>query len=127
MKIVNKSKGRPSRYLKRYAIEASKLCQLGAIDKDLADFFNVNMATINRWKKAHPEFKKALDESKFDFDSKIELALAKRAMGYDKDGKHYPADVKAIIYFLNNRKPTQWRSIVDKQPPGKMEILVTRK
>lgn len=48
--------GRPSDFLPEFVDQAAKLCRLGAIDRDLADFFDVSEVTINAWKKAHHEF-----------------------------------------------------------------------
>ena len=30
-------------------------------------------------------------------------------MGYDHNGKHYPPDVTACIFWLKNRCPDEWR------------------
>jgi DNA-directed RNA polymerase specialized sigma24 family protein len=35
--------------------------------------------------------------------------LYQRALGYDHNGKHYPADVTACIFYLKNRAPEEWR------------------
>jgi len=128
-KAVNKAKGvkpgQPTRYNKKYAKEAYKLCQLGAIDKDLANFFNVSLKTIDNWRKAHPEFLLALKQSKTDLNNKVVRSLYDRAMGYShtetktffKDGeifthdvtKHYPPDPTSLIFWLKNREPEDWR------------------
>lgn len=140
---VKKSKGgRPSKYLKRYALEALKLCQLGATDSDLADFFSVSEKTINTWKKKHSEFLQSLKSGKNEFDQKVEIALAQRAIGYShpdekifnnqgeilraQTTKHYPPDTTACIYWLKNRKPKQWRDKVEQEQSGEMNINVIR-
>ncbi len=33
--------GRPTKYKEEYAFQAEKLCRLGATDKEMADFFNI--------------------------------------------------------------------------------------
>lgn len=119
--------GQPTRYKKDYAIQAKKLCNKGFDDKELADFFNVCVATIYNWKLAHPEFLEALKGGKDDYDTRIVRSLAERAMGYshreDKifnNGsgqkpttvetiKHYPPDTTACIFWLKNRQPQDWR------------------
>lgn len=128
-KAANKAKGiksgRPTRYNKKYASEAYKLCQLGAIDTDLADFFNVTVKTIDNWKKAHPEFLRALKTSKASKDESVVKSLLERANGYSHkeskfmvvDGaieevetiKHYPPDTTSMIFWLKNRQPELWR------------------
>ena len=47
--------GRPTKYKEEYGEQAYKLCLLGAMDKELAEFFNVNEDTINTWKKRNKE------------------------------------------------------------------------
>ena len=56
--------GRPTKYKAEYAEQAAKLCALGAVDAQLADFFGVSEPTINAWKDKHPAFLKSLKESK---------------------------------------------------------------
>jgi hypothetical protein len=48
--------GRPAEFRDAFCSEATHLCRLGATDKDLAEFFEVDERTINRWKHDHPEF-----------------------------------------------------------------------
>jgi len=121
--------GAPSKYRPEMAEQAAKLCRLGATDKDLADFFEVSELTINRWKKAHPEFCKSLKSGKILADAEVADRLYRRALGYSHDAvklfnyegqivqgeyvQHYPPDTTACIFWLKNRRPDQWR---DKQP-----------
>lgn len=119
-------RGRPTKYKEEYCDEVFKLCVLGVTDKQIADFFNVDEATINRWKKSHPDFCESLKNGKERADAQVAESLRKRALGYDleetrldKDGeevtvsKHYPADVTACIFWLKNRRPDLWRDRVD--------------
>ena len=73
--------GRPSNYKPEYADQAAKLCRLGAIDRDLADFFDVSEVTINAWKKAHPVFLKSIKDGKSVADRGIAEKLIERASG----------------------------------------------
>ena len=120
--------GRPTLYKKEYAAKSEKLCALGATDMEIADFFEVDVRTINRWKGAHEEFCHALKVGKENADKRVERSLFNRANGYEHeetdirvvDGqivqteirKHYPPDTTACIFWLKNRKPAEWR---DKQ------------
>ncbi len=117
---------RPTKFKTEYIEQASNLCLHGFTDYQIGEFFNVNESTINRWKIKYPEFCKSLKRSKQDFDRKVERALAERAIGYSHEEthisnyqgkitktpfiKHYPPDVVACIYWLNNRQPEQWAS-----------------
>lgn len=125
--MVAKNKGgRPTRYKSEYAEQARKLCLLGAIDKEIADFFGVSVATLNTWKTAHPEFLESLKAGKQIADANVAQSLYNRALGYttketkiasfegritdtlDVD-KHYPPDPTSAIFWLKNRQPALWR------------------
>lgn len=130
-------KGRPSKYKPEYAKQAYKLCQLGATDKQLGQFFGVSEVTINAWKKKYPEFLKSLKESKDLVDSKVERSLFERATGYEfredkvigtgenerKETfiKRYPPDSVACIFWLKNRQPTKWKDKQHVEHEGKIE------
>ena len=43
--------GRPTKYEEEYNEQAYKLCLLGATDKEIGDFFNVDERTINNWNR----------------------------------------------------------------------------
>lgn len=117
--------GRPSKYKQEYAEQAKKLCLLGATDAKLADFFEVDEATINRWKHDFPDFCKSLKAGKMQADAEIAESLFNRARGYvapDLDikmyegeiietpyMKHYPPDATSMIFWLKNRQPDLWR------------------
>ena len=122
-------RGRPSKYKPEFASQASKLCSLGATDRDLADFFEVTEQTLNNWKGAHPEFFESLKLAKEEADKRVEQSLYRRALGYSHDAVHvsnyqgeitltpiverYPPDTAACIFWLKNRKPDQWRDKTD--------------
>lgn len=120
--------GRPTKYKEEFAKQAEKICLLGATDEFLADYFDVEVSTLNNWKKAHPEFLESLKKGKADADLKVAESLFGRAVGYshpeekvfNNQGeilthntvKHYAPDPTAAIFWLKNRQPKQWR---DKQ------------
>lgn len=133
--------GRPTKYLPEYCEDAYKLCLLGATDKELADFFDVNEDTIHEWKLVYPKFSESLKEGKVKADSKVAEKLHSRAMGYEwdeivpikvkevkyKDGRRVsekenivlttvhkvvPPDATSALFWLKNRKSSVWR---DKQ------------
>lgn len=121
--------GRPTKYKPEYASQAGKLCELGATDAHLADFFQVTISTINQWKIQFPEFSESLKKYKEKADDMIEQSLYRRAMGYEHDEvdirvaegkivqtpirKYYPPDTTAMIFWLKNRKKAEWRDKVD--------------
>ena len=132
--------GRPTKYKEEFTEQAYKLCLLGATDKDMADFFDVDEATINRWKQSYPEFCKSLKEGKQQADAVIASRLFQRAFGYshpedkifNNNGKplivstvkHYAPDTTAAIFWLKNRQPDKWRDRVETQHSGVIVNLI---
>lgn len=141
-KKAAKKVGRPTKFQKAFCSQAAKLCGLGAIDKDLAEFFEVNEDTINEWKKVHPEFSESLKEAKEALDAKVERSLFERATGYSHPDtkfatfegtisdsqeftKHIPPDTTAAIFWLKNRQPTKWRDKFDHEIEFEGEVKFT--
>lgn len=130
--------GRPTKYLPEYNTQVVKLCLLGATDKDLASFFEVEESTINNWKLEHPEFLESLKEGKEKADATVADRLFKRATGYEHDDvdikmfegdiiktdliKHYPPDTAAAIFWLKNRRPDLWRDKQEHNISGELKI-----
>lgn len=119
--------GRPSLYDPAFAEDAVKLCQLGATDIELADFFGVNVSTLYRWQIQYTEFCKALKIGKEAADARVERSLFAKATGYSYPAvkimsyegsvieapyrEHVPPDTTAAIFWLKNRKPAEWRDL----------------
>lgn len=119
---------RPSKYKPEFAIQAAKLCKLGASDADLADFFGVTTVTIWRWSGQHSAFCSALKIAKEFADQKVARSLYQKAIGYEYDAvkifqyegqpvivpyrEKVAPDTTACIFWLKNRQRDQWR---DKQ------------
>ena len=134
-KRVKKKNGRPTKFKPEYKEQVYKLCLLGATDKDMADFFNVREATINRWKKLKG-FCESIKRGKIDADANVAKSLYKRACGYEHpedkifctDGdvttvettKHYPPDTAACIIWLKNRDPDRWKDRKDVNLSGEV-------
>ena len=139
--------GRPTRYKSEYALQAEKLCKLGATDVQLSDFFGVSEVTINAWKKAHPIFLKSLKAGKDFNDDDVEQSLYKRAIGgheiiettEESEGdkvtktktvtKIMQGSDTAAIFWLKNRRPDKWRAQpenegLDDKPIQKIQIEV---
>lgn len=118
-----KKGGRPSKYRDEFAGQAFQLCLLGATDAELATFFDVSESTLNNWKAAHPAFLESLKEGKLEADAMVAERLFRLATGYDYSEqvavgakgivvtvqRHQPPHPTAAIFWLKNRRPTQWR------------------
>jgi hypothetical protein len=122
--------GRPSEFNAEYIEQAAKLCALGATDDEMADFFGVHRSTIYRWKLDHPEFCDAIKSAKEAADERVERSLYQKATGYQyteqqaikikleqyreevevvEVERHSPADTTAAIFWLKNRRKSEWR------------------
>lgn len=128
--------GRPSAYRPEFVTQAEKLCALGATDIEIADFFEVNVSTIYRWKNEHPDFCDAIKVAKTIADDRVERSLFQKATGYEQDevkifmpsnaaapvyapfrAKVAP-DTTACIFWLKNRQPEKWRDRVQQEISG---------
>lgn len=133
--------GRPSSFREEFIEQTQKLCALGAVDEEIADFFDVSPRTLNRWKTTQPEFVQALKRGKDVSDDRVEDSLYHRALPreveeeqaiklkkvtYGENGKrlmeeerveivkvrkYMPPDTTAMIFWLKNRRPNDWRDV----------------
>lgn len=106
--------GRPSKYKPEYVEQAKALCHMGATVEEMADFFDISIDTIYGWQRKHPEFSEAIKDWKKYADDRVEQSLYRKALGYDKDGKHYPGSDTAAIFWLKNRKSREWRDVKER-------------
>ena len=144
--------GRPSKYKEEYAEQAYKLCLLGHTDEELAQFFEIAKSTLYEWKLEYPDFSDSIKKGKEIADMDVAVKLLERAKGatvmrqqaikmkdtiYSNDGKkiseeerievvdlvHQEApDTTALIFWLKNRKSSQWKDKQDIQHSGKVEV-----
>lgn len=122
--------GRPTEYRDEFAGQAEKLCQLGATDSELADFFGVSVRTVHRWKHDYEEFCHSIKAGKDHADERVVRSLYQKATGYDfveeqaikvkleqhkeevqvvEVRRHAPAETPAAIFWLKNRRKDDWR------------------
>jgi hypothetical protein len=138
--------GAPSKYSPAYCDQVEKLCKLGATDKEIADFFEVDERTINNWKKEHPEFFQSVKRGKTLADANIADRLYQRAMGFEHESeeikvvslgsgegssiervpvrKIYPPDATAAIFWLKNRQPDKWRDKKDVGLTTEFDVII---
>jgi hypothetical protein len=124
--MANKA-GRPKLFRPEFVSQAQKLCLLGATDIEIADFFEIHVATLYRWKAQYEEFCEALKSGKTAADERVERSLYHRATGYTFEAvkifmpagadnpvyapyrEHVAPDPTACIFWLKNRRPDEWR------------------
>jgi hypothetical protein len=126
--------GRPTKFKPEFVEQAQALCRLGATDAQLANFFNVAVSTISLWKVQRQDFSEALKVPKKEADDAVEASLYRRAMGYEADEidirvvdgqvvktpirRIYPPDTTAMIFWLKNRRPADWRDMQAREHTG---------
>lgn len=72
----------------------------GLTNEDIAFNIGVTAKTLYEWMIKYSDISEALKEGKDVIDRRIENALAKKAEA---------GDVTAMIFWLKNRKPKEWR------------------
>lgn len=102
--------GRPSKLTPATAHTAEVLARLGYTDERLASALGVSRSTFSEWKATNAEFADSLKSAKAEADSRVIEALFQRATGYTApDGSHIPPHPTAIVFWLKNRMPDQFR------------------
>lgn len=138
--------GRPTKYKKEYNNQAFELCLLGCTNEELAEYFDVDPATIYRWINEYKEFRDTVNLAKLEADAKVAKALYSRALGCTVKKQQavkikigdteeiqivdleteLPPDVGAAKFWLTNRQRSKWkdRQDEDEQTEGKVTTLV---
>ena len=73
----------------------------GLNNEQIANNLGINPDTLYTYQKKYPEFSEALKKGKEVVDFEVENALLKSALS---------GNVTAQIYWINNRKPKQWKN-----------------
>lgn len=137
------AKGKYETHVLPYLEQIAAMCRNGATDKEIYTALGISEDSFYRYKKDHSEFSESLKENKEFADLKVENALNKNANGYDYEEevvvmkkeiiynengkkqkevvypvtvsltKHKEAETKAQQFWLQNRKPKQWRNQAD--------------
>jgi len=131
--------GRNSKYRPEFNEQARKLCLLGYIDEELADFFGVCVATLNNWKAQFPAFLESINAGKVVADADVADSLHRRAIGQvvfverilkKSEDDHeivrlsqfVPGDVTAQRLWLLNRRKGNWRDKVETEHSGNVTV-----
>lgn len=100
------------------------MCMNGVPLEEIADAFQVDKLTIDRWKREHKDFDEAFELVVDLANGRVRRSLHQVACGYEYvDVKifrhkrriiyapfivHVPADVQAASFWLANRLPNEW-------------------
>lgn len=124
----------------------------GLTNEQIAKNIGISTKTLYEWQNKYSEFSDALKKGKEVVDREVENALLENAKGYYYteeqaikvksswyvDGKKHekeevevievrrfkPSDTTAQIFWLKNRKPTDWRDKQDIQHSGDIDIVI---
>ena len=137
--------GRPSKYLSNVQPKLKQIeewAREGLIDEQIAHNLGIAPSTLYDYKNDHPELVQAIKTGKDDIDTIVENALLKRALGYShveeteersptgellltkRVTKQMPADTTAIIFWLKNRRPKQWRDRQELEHSGETGVKI---
>ena len=130
-------RGRPSKYRKDYhPYLARLLARDGKTDEQIAQWLEVGAATHQRWKRDHPEYRAALNESKAVVDLQVQNLLLQRALGYTTERveeivnqqgevvrrkvvrQTVPPSVTAQKFWLKNRQREKWSEQPEEEGDG---------
>lgn len=109
----------------------------GLTHEQIASNMGVSESTLYNWKNDHLEILEALKRGREVADYEVENALFKRATGFryvevTKEGgvvtkevtKEVAPDTTAAIFWLKNRKPSEWRDKQELNLQGDLGIRV---
>src|SRR6516164_9273013 len=102
-------KGPPPKYHSKYAKIAALAYKSGHIDQEVAELLGISVVTLHKWNLKHHEFGEARKTGKAPANERVIVSLNHRALGFSRNGKYFPPDVTACIWWLKNRLPTEWR------------------
>lgn len=146
-KEIEKAVGRNTTYDPSVHPEwARALAIEGLKNKEIAQKFGIAESTFYDWVNAHLELSEALKEGKEPADCRVEMALYKRAMGYqytetkvvtDGSGEIVKTerktvdvmpDVGAQKLWLTNRKKAAWkeRTVTEVEGTGPVVLAVLK-
>jgi transposase-like protein len=89
----------------------------GLTDEQIAHNMGIATGTLYEWKKKYHEIAESLKKSKEVADREVENALYKKALS---------GDTTAIIFWLKNRRPNDWRDKRETQLSGNVQTVPDR-
>lgn len=90
-------------------------CRDGLTEEEIAKRLGIAYSTFKKYKSDYPALSAVLKEGKEVADYRVENALYEKALG---------GDTTAMIFWLKNRKPEQWREKQEIAHSGGLDIVV---
>ncbi len=89
----------------------------GLTDEQIAHNIGIRRETLWSWRKQFPNIDNALKKTKEVVDREVENALYKKALS---------GDTTALIFWLKNRRPNDWRDKRETQLSGNVQTVPDR-
>ncbi|RPI16632.1 MAG: hypothetical protein EHM58_11410 [Ignavibacteriae bacterium] len=106
-----------------------RLSGFGLNEKQIADFYNITYRQFNRAYSKNKALRESIERGRKKAAKSVMESLYNKAMGFERSEtvyssrngtssartvtKYYPPDMKAIIFYLKNRCPMEWREKID--------------
>ena len=132
---AKRGRGRPSEFEGIDLEQVKALARQGKTPPQIADEIGVCPATVYNYANKYPQFLEALTNGKAVADGRVESSLYERALGFECDEqrvsamgeivtvrKKYPPDVMAIMFWLKNRKPAEWKEKQEVEHSGSVDL-----
>ena len=137
------AKGKYETHVLPYLEQIAAMCRNGATDEEIFTKLKISKDAFYRYKKEHKDFYDSLIENKEFADLRVENNLNQNANGYDYEEevvvmqkeiiynengkkakeivypvkvplkKHKESETRAQQFWLQNRKPREWRNQAD--------------
>ena len=108
----------------------------GLTNEQIAENIGITAKTLYEWQNKYSEFREALKRGKEVVDRMVKNALLKAALGYeyeeeviDNKGrkhtvrKYEKPNTTALIFWLKNRKPKEWRDKQEQQVDVNQKVV----
>jgi hypothetical protein len=83
----------------------------------MAKEMDIGVRTFYEWKAKYPQISQALKKTKDIYDDEVEEALHQKAL---------EGDTTAMIFWLKNRRPNDWRDKRETQLSGNVQTVPDR-
>lgn len=111
-KKKKKRTGRPSKLPTIDLSVVRSLAAMGGTDEQISQALSIARSTLSRYKTENEAFQDALKRGKDDADLVIVNSLYKKAQN---------GDTTAMIFWLKNRRPREWRDRHDIEHGGEVK------
>lgn len=140
-KEVRNKKGVDTKYKEEFVEMAYEFLQEGKTMKQLAQFLGISKSTLYQWKDKYDKLSDAISRGRAKADDLIEESCyeAARGMWIEEEQafqnkttgeitiitvrKQLPPNPILTKYWLNNRKPQEWREKKDVEMSGEIKTL----